>query len=188
MTIDGVLKKIAEAEKGFHKEITKSLENAKGFIKTELIQGQLYAGVTGDLIELTPSYLDDPFFVEMTDNPDRTSQENRNAAIRYAEWWRDWKLRITPPSPNPELNLPARDVDTPNLVIIGTFYDSIYVRITERAIEIGTTGVDFGIEIEHKYGSEIFKLSPNAVKWLVFEHVKPDLEGFFFKLGFKQGV
>jgi hypothetical protein len=97
---------------------------------THSIKGQLWDGKKGDGQNITPSYLDDPFF------------ETREKAIAY----RNWKNSITKNS--------DRDQDTPNLFINGYFYDTLFVD--SGSFEVASDG--FGNPIIEKYGAETFSI------------------------------
>jgi hypothetical protein len=97
---------------------------------TDSIKGQLWDGKKGDGQNITPSYLDDPFF------------ETKEKAIAY----RNWKNSITKNS--------NRDPDTPNLFINGYFYDTLFVD--SGSFEVASNS--FGNPIIEKYGRETFSI------------------------------
>ena len=76
---------------------------------------QLWDGKNADGNNITPSYLDDPYF--------KTKKQ--------AEAYANWKNRITPNS--------RRDKNTPNLFINGFFYDSLRIE-TDRSISFNGWG------------------------------------------------
>ena len=90
-----------------------------------------------------------------------------------------WKEHITPPEPSDRLGLPARDIDTPNLFIVGTFHGSISARGTSNGVEIFTFGWDEGPAVERKYGSQIFGLSDPAVAHFNENFLWPWLRNWF---------
>jgi hypothetical protein len=99
----------------------------------DLIRSQLWDGKKSDGQNITPSYLDDPFF----------------KSRKQAEGYRNWKNSITKNS--------NRDPDTPNLFINGYFYDTLFVD--SEFFEVGSNG--FGIPIIEKYGDATFAIDPN---------------------------
>lgn len=114
-------------------EITKMaglsiIENNEKVIDS--IQNQLWDGKKGDGQNITPSYLDDPFF------------ETR----KQAEGYRNWKNLITKNS--------DRDPDTPNLFINGYFYNTLFVD--SGSFEVGSNS--FGNPIIEKYGNDTFSI------------------------------
>lgn len=94
------------------------------------IHGQLWDGKKGDGQNITPSYLDDPYF----------------KTRKQAEGYRNWKNSITKNS--------NRDPDTPNLFINGYFYDTIFVD--SGSFEVASNG--FGNPIIEKYGKKTFSI------------------------------
>lgn len=81
----------------------------------ELQREQLLEGKTSKGDDITPSYLDDPYF------------KSRQAAQRYSAW----KDRITPH--------PIRKSGTPNLFINGAFHKSIEAVIKPGSVIISAT-------------------------------------------------
>jgi len=77
---------------------------------TEDQKNQLYAGKTKDGVDITPLYINDPYF------------KSAESAQRYS----DWKDKITPN--------PKRTSGVPNLFIIGTYYDSLKITISGQMI------------------------------------------------------
>jgi hypothetical protein len=100
------------------------------------IKSQLWDGKTGEGQNITPSYLDDPFF--------KTRQQ--------AEGYRNWKNAITPNS--------DRNPDTPNLFINGYFYGTLY--IDQSFFEVASNS--FGNPIIEKYGKKPFILDSGRQK------------------------
>lgn len=125
--------------------------NGKYFV--ESVKEQLYSGLDGDDRELTPNYLNDPFF----NSKDAGRWKNNNKGYMI------WKSKITPPQSS-YLGFRARNIETPNLIIVGDFYNSIFVKDTDNGIEIGSDST-LGASIEKKYGSRIFKVSDLSFYW-----------------------
>lgn len=130
---------------------------------TVSVREQLYSGVDGEGNSLSPSYSSDPYFQDPHAGYYDEDRGHWVNCYRHPERYIAWKQRITPPEPSSRLNLPARPTDIPNLFIVGTFHSSIGERPTARGVEIFTSGWDGGPSVERKYGSQIFKLTENAV-------------------------
>lgn len=92
----------------------------------DLNRSQLWDGKGTDGEDLSPNYLEDPFF------------KTREQAIGYAKW----KQAITR---NPNRNLFA-----PNLFINGFYYKSLRLTLAPEAFEI-VAGNSFSMKIEQKY-------------------------------------
>lgn len=101
-------------------------------ILVEENRDQLYDGKDRLGRDITPSYLDDPYF------------KSRESAQRYS----DWKDTITP-NPN-------RTKGTPNLYIVGTYHKSIKIDVSGTSIIYKASFR--GPEIEAKYGENIYGL------------------------------
>lgn len=86
-------------------------------------KAQLFAGKTKTGEDITPSYLNDPYF------------KSRESAQRYS----DWKDKITPN--------PKRKSGTPNLFINGAYYNTRKVTFNGEVINISSTEQN----IESKY-------------------------------------
>lgn len=138
--------------------------NRKDFI--DYVQEQLYSGINGDGKRLSPSYLQDPYF------------KTPKAAKAYVKY----KKRITTPTPS-YLGIPARNENTPNLIIRGDFYDSITAVPISDGVRIETRGVSFGKDIESKYGSVIFGISGYGKRYFIKYVLSPELQKLFQKYG-----
>ena len=93
------------------------------------IKGQLWDGKTGEGKDITPSYLDDPYFA------------TKEKALAYAKW----KASITKNS--------NRNFATPNLYINGFFHSSLFI---DNSFRVASNG--FGNPIIEKYGEKTFTL------------------------------
>lgn len=85
-------------------------KHAKEFIKANT--DQMWDGQNPDGTDISPSYLDDPYF------------KTRKAAMAYA----NWKFKLTPNS--------KRNKYAPNLFINGYFYDTLVLNAKKPAIEV----------------------------------------------------
>jgi hypothetical protein len=110
---------------------------------TEYQKAQLYDGKNSEGNDITPSYLDDPYF------------KTRKQAIAYARF----KQKI---SPNP-----VRNFYTPNLYINGFFYSNLYVKVNGQSIEFDDSA-DFSPAVEEKYQKKLLGLNPES--WYKFTY------------------
>ena len=153
-------------------------ENLRGEIISSLVKDryefviyvkqQLYSGLDGYEQPLRPTYMTDPYFKEVY------GKNWVNEARRYMNWKED----ITPPSPS-FLGFNPRKKETPNLIVTGEFYSSITANGTPDGFSIGTSGLSFGNEIEGKYGSKIFKISPSAKKYYAAHFLYKSIAGIY---------
>lgn len=123
------------------------------------ISDQLYSGVDGNEKELAPDYLHDPYFNKWGKRADRV-----------ARGYMAWKMRITPPVRS-FIGLDPRKPNVPNLYINGHYHSRITVNAKQGGVSIGNSA-GFAGEIEAKYGSDIYKVSPTATKHFIDEHVR----------------
>lgn len=141
-------------------------------VMVDFIHQQLYSGLDGSGEPLRPTYLQDPWF-------------NTPEAGRFQgkpRWYMAWKAKITPPA-RAYIGLPGRPLEVPNLIIRGDFYDSIQAASIPGGVRIFTQGVSFGSEIEEKYGSDIFKISPQAVQEFIYTYLEPEINSYYQSLG-----
>lgn len=107
----------------------------------ELNKAQLFAGKNKDGQDLSPTYLNDPYF------------KTREAAQRYS----DWKDKITPNG--------LRTPGVPNLFINGTYYNSWQTRIAGGRIETQAS-YERAKSIEDKFSNDVYGLDdPNMKKY-----------------------
>lgn len=98
------------------------------------VRAQLWGGLTGDLTQIAPNYLNDPYF------------KTRGQAIGYMEW----KQKITPNS--------RRRKETPNLFINGYFHSSLTIDYPGGEFLI-TSHDPMGEDIIRKYGYKTFAVN-----------------------------
>lgn len=153
--------------KEFKPTVENALRSNTDLIK-KIIQEQLLSGIDENEKPLRPTYLGDPYFP----NPKKAQQ------------WKKWKETITPPRPSHLLNYPARDANTPNLIIKGNFHDSITPRVTGWKIQTTTQGFDEGTDIVNKYGDTILGISPRGREVLIDKVIAPAINNLFKKYGF----
>lgn len=110
---------------------------------------QLSAGKNKQGTDITPGYLDDPYF------------KSRESAQRYSLW----KDKITPN--------PLRKSGTPNLFINGAYYKSRRVVLSGDTLQYSA---DFlGAEIERKYGDQVDGLGGEFKKDFLDKNLRPAL-------------
>lgn len=140
----------------------------------EFIREQLYAGVDGNDQPLTPTYLDDPYFVE------RYGPHAAKKANNYVTY----KKRITSPTPS-YLGYPARDPNTPNLIIQGDFYSSITAKPITGGLRVESLGTTFGKDVESKYGSQIFGIGARSREYYFKYGLRPAIKNYLKGYGIK---
>lgn len=118
---------------------------------------QLYDGKLKTGADLSPTYLDDPYF------------KTPASAKRYS----DWKDQITPNS--------KRKSGVPNLFITGVFYDSLSISISGMDVDVDSS-FSKATDIESKFSTAIFGLGGEykedyleIVKPVVFEDLTEQL-------------
>lgn len=130
-TIKGLLDKVRQVD--LRREVPMIIQYYDLFIENA-IRDQLYDGKNSLGEDITPSYLDDPFF------------KSPEQALAYSKW----KDKITP-NPN-------RKTHTPNLFINGYFHSTINLKVTKEEIIYDTNA--FGKEIIAKYGDKLLGMGP----------------------------
>lgn len=109
---------------------------------------QLFDGKTKSGADLSPSYLDDPYF------------KSPEAAQRYS----DWKDRITPND--------KRKKGVPNLFINGTFYRSLLVQVQGEEIKTESTFSESS-DIVSKFSGDIYGLGGSYKSEYIVENLAP---------------
>lgn len=160
-----------EMVEGFEPFLISLLQSNKSEI-VDYIQEQLYSGIDGNDEKLTPSYMNDTWF----NSPEAGKWKNN------AKGYMMWKSRITTPTPS-YLGIPARGIQTPNLIITGEFYNSIRPVASEKGLRIETRGFTDGDQIESKYGSQIFGLSSYAKAYFIRYILLGEIDNYFKKYG-----
>lgn len=156
---------------GFETKVINEIQRNKNAM-VGYITEQLYSGVDGNGNYLHPTYLQDPYF--------NTEQAGR--WYKKPQWYMAWKNHITPPA-RAYIGIPPRPKDVPNLIISGTFYDSIMATDIQGGIKIDTEGVSFGRDIVQKYGESIFKLGEQARYEFYMVHLCPAIEDYWKECG-----
>lgn len=135
-----------------HSVVDKALEIV------ELNKGQLWDGKGRDNADLSPSYLEDPYF----------------KTIESAKKYVSWKSKITPNS--------NRKAETPNLFIKGVFYESLVLKAGEVEFSIESNSSD-GKKIISKFPEatgltdENIEVTGELIKEGFFSRAKEQLHG-----------
>ncbi len=164
MDFDKLTNAINTAVDGFGDAVLSCLEQHSDVVE-DIIHEQLYSGLNGEGQHLSPTYDDDPYF--------KSKQQ--------AEWYKEWKRRITPPESGQKLFLPPRPVEVPNLFINGTFYFSIRTRREAESLKVYTGGFRDGPAIERKYGASIFMIGMEGKQYFT-ENILKDFLIKYWKL------
>ena len=146
------------------------LANGEAF--AVMIREQLYSGIDGNNSYLSPTYDEDPYFLEPGPWQGRAEQYKR------------WKADITPPVQSELLFLPPRPTEVPNLFITGMFHESITYSQELDGLRIYTSGFQDGPIIESKYGEQIFMPTETAKEYFNVNYLIPALESFFSDCGY----
>lgn len=139
----------------------------------DIVREQLYAGKNGNGKNLRPTYDNDPFFK----TPEAGPWRNRAAA------YKKFKMNVQPPKTGSFLGFAPRAPETPNLIIRGNFYDSIFAVKTVDGVNIGSEGFTESGDIEQKYGQAIYRLSPEARRYLITYRINPAIKNYLKKHG-----
>ena len=83
------------------------------------------------------------------------------------------------------LELPPRPVEVPNLFITGLFHESIKAARAGDVIRVYTSGFRDGPLIEQKYGEAIFRLTDDAKEYFNIYALRPWLNDFLIKCGYR---
>jgi len=149
-TIIDVAERIKNLALHIEKEVSVIIDNTKEQILIKNKQ-QLMEGIKGDGNEITPSYLNDPYF------------KTREAAQRYS----NWKDKITPNS--------KRKSGTPNLYINGFYHNTIEINVKGEKI-ITENKTTIGKKIEQKYGDTLYGLNETNNQAYIKETFFPALK------------
>lgn len=170
MDIGEVNRRVKRLARNFEKELVGVIAKDSGMF-VDYVHEQLFAGVNGRGKPLRPTYLTDPYFKE------EYGENWKGAARGYMEW--KWE-KSYPKMPS-WLGFQPRKKETPNLIITGEFYYSIYADKTAKGLEIGTRGTTFGGDVEKKYGSVIFGITPAARRHYMENRMNSELVRIFKK-------
>lgn len=136
--------------------INTSMVESQGDIR-DLNLEQMYDGKTREGVDITPSYLNDPYW---------DTHGGRNAAQAYS----DWKDRITPN--------PRRTKGIPNLFINGYYHSTISVTVAGERIVWSSTFRDEP-DIRDRF-KNIYGLGGRYKTIFLFEYLTPVLREKIF--------
>ena len=123
--------------------VNQTKEDLLSLNKTQMFDGKTKTGQ-----DITPSYLDDPYF------------KSRESAQRYS----DWKDSITPN--------PKRKKGTPNLFIVGTYHNSLEIKVGNGQIDTRSSFVKAS-SIEAKFGGDIYGLGGEYKEEYIGDNLAP---------------
>jgi hypothetical protein len=146
-TIIEVAERFRKLSQNIEKQISTIIDDTKEEIVKKNRQ-QLLDGIKSDGTEITPSYLNDPYF------------KTKEAAQRYS----NWKDKITPSN--------KRKSGTPNLYINGFYHNSIKLDVKGEIFKIQSTA-SIGNDIERKYGENVYGLTTESTKAYISETFYP---------------
>ena len=167
-----VAKVIADITNGIEESVVECMDENKALAEN-LVREQLMCGQDGNGEYLSPSYDNDPYF------------DKEGPWKGRAKAYKEWKMKITPPSSGILTKINARPSDIPNLFIDGTFHSSIKARKSNEGLDIYTSGFRDGPSIERKYGDNIFNLTDESKTYFIDKKLFPFLEEFFKKCGYE---
>lgn len=127
-----------------------------------LNQDQMLFGRNTDGQPFRPGYLEDPYFRDVAD----------------AQWYRARKEHLESRHralvSNP-VDFPAKDSNTPNLIVTGTFQKMMRIQTVARGFEI-TSGYEGTADIEAKYDGKVFGLAPLSREYFYWYYIFENLE------------
>lgn len=138
----------------------------------DMVREQLYAGKNGRGKDLRPTYDNDPYF-----KTDEAGHWKNNA-----DGYKRWKMKIQPPKTGSYLGI-SRNPETPNLIIRGNFYESIFAVKSDNGVSIGSEGFAESGDIERKYGQTIYGLMPESRRHLVIYRIHPAIRAYLKRYG-----
>lgn len=175
--VQEIIHKIAD---GFEDNALQCLANQSDVV-VRAITEQLYCGQNGDGEHLSPTYLNDDFFIKY--NWHHVSEETGKEYFG-ARGYMEWKKDITPPESSEMLGLPPRPEDVPNLYIYGTFHRDISATLVDDGLRI-SPGNNDGPAIVMKYGDSILNMGPTAIEYFNANYLWPAIENFYKDCGYK---
>jgi len=146
--IDDMIKNLQE----FQATITEIVREAVSESQTEILDGvrqNLREGKRGDGADITPSYLDDPFF------------ESKPQAVAYMNYKKS-------------ISLPSKNMATPDLYINGWFHSKLGIKLDAETFTIEGTA-PLSMRISDKYAPVTFAMSDANRNVFARVHVLPKL-------------
>jgi hypothetical protein len=131
-------------------------------ILLSLNRDQILLGRDAEGNILAPSYLEDPYF------------KSPEAATAYARM----KYALEPIHRgliwNPVYLYPDKDMNTPNLIVTGSFQDRMFIKTSQGEHLIYSSYVDT-YDINTKYNGKVFGLAPRSKEYFYLEYIRPAL-------------
>lgn len=131
----------------------------------ELNKDQILSGVDSDESYFAPTYIADSYF------------KSTQKAINYMNWKErnkdKYNSRITHNLFSPK---PA---DIPNLIVVGTFQNNMYVTTNGSTFTIGSTYNQSG-NIESKYNNKVFGINNSSRDWFWKNVLLPGLTTYIY--------
>lgn len=153
---DRIRKKITDIDSTIDEVVEKNKD-----VLLSLNRDQMLLGRDAKGNELSPSYLNDPYF------------DNAAQAQAYAAMKQRLEAKHNARIENPTI-YPAKNRTTPNLIVTGPFQDNMFIITSPGKFTIGSTYVDSG-DIERKYNNEVFGIAPGSVMFFYDNYLKPAL-------------
>ena len=153
---DRIRKKITDIDSTIDEVVEKNKD-----VLLSLNRDQMLLGRDAKGNELFPGYLNDPYF------------DNSAQAQAYAAMKQRLEAKHNARIENPTI-YPAKNRNTPNLIVTGPFQDNMFIITSPGKFTIGSTYVDSG-DIERKYNNEVFGISPGSVMFFYDNYLKPAL-------------
>lgn len=133
------------------KDMPNVIDKAVSDYKQDILllnKDQMLLGRDSEGAAFSPSYLQDPYF------------KNQEAAQAYS------RMKYALESSHNSLLwvtdlYPAKDRNTPNLIVTGSFHDAMFITLGSGSYTIGSTYKDAS-DINAKYNNKVFGLSPAA--------------------------
>ncbi len=144
---------------------------------TQAIREQLWCGLSGDGKRISPNYDNDPYFDEKI-----LPSGKKNFWYKRGKAYKEWKMRITPPSTSNFINLPPRAANIPNLFIDGTFYESITATVEGDTLRTEAHSAA-APDILDKFGPSVIALAPKSNAWFNQKRIRPALDDLLKSCG-----
>lgn len=160
--LEGFINRVSRAQAAVqdYPAIIADIVSENESVLLQLNKDQMLSGVDANEKYFTPTYTADPYFnsVEKAVN-----YMNFKERFRYI-YDNRIKYGLFPPKP----------ADIPNLIIVGTFMNSMFITSSGNAFTIGATYMESD-SIERKYGKP-FGISPLSAQWFWQNFLLPGLK------------
>lgn len=159
--LEGFISRVSRAQTAVenYPAIIADIVSENESVLLQLNKDQMLSGVDVDEKYFTPSYLNDPYF---------SSTEKAVNYMNYKDKYRSmYDNRI-------KYNLfPAKPAEIPNLILVGTFMNSMFITASGNAFTIGATYMESDT-IERKYDKP-FGVSSMSARWFWQNFLLPGL-------------